>query len=460
MSGRARMVNENQCHMCMPLGGVIAFKGVESSMALVHGSQGCSTYMRLTSCEHYNEPVDIASTSLNEKQTIYGGEANLRKALDNVIRVYRPKVIGVLTTCLAETIGEDMDRMVESYVRDGNAKGVDIIPVSTPSYSGTHTEGFWAAAKKIISHYASPVEKHSKVNVIIPHISTADIREIKRILGIMGVSYTLLPDYSMTLDRPCAGKYQKIAPGGTSTEDIARMAGAPATIQFGVTCPDNLSPGLFLQQKYGVHLINLPLPIGLESTDLFLEALQNISDRPMPGPLELERGWLLDAMADSHKHNAEGRPVIYGEPELAYAYAAACAENGAVPAIIATGTHNSKLSARIGFMMEGVDELPAIMEEADFAGIAEAAVQAGANIAIGHSGGKFLAERSGIPIVRAGFPIHDRVGGQRIFSAGYAGTLAFLDRFTNTLLENKYGSYRLLKKQELKKQETSMTGEE
>ncbi len=177
MSDRARMVNENQCHMCMPLGGVIAFKGVENSMALVHGSQGCSTYMRLTSCEHYNEPVDIASTSLNEKQTIYGGEANLRKALDNVIRVYRPKVIGVLTTCLAETIGEDMDRMVESYVRGGNAKGVDIIPVSTPSYSGTHTEGFWAATKKIISHYATPVEKHSKVNVIIPHISTADIRD-------------------------------------------------------------------------------------------------------------------------------------------------------------------------------------------------------------------------------------------------------------------------------------------
>ncbi len=237
------------------------------------------------------------------------------------------------------------------------------------------------------------------------------------------------------------------------------MTGAPATIQFGVTCPDNLSPGLFLQQKYAVPLINLPLPIGLENTDLFLEALQNISAHPMPGSLELERGWLLDAMADSHKHNAEGRPVIYGEPELAYAYAAACAENGASPAVIATGTHNSKLAARLRFLLAGSDEFD-IMEEADFAAIEEAAVQAGANVAIGHSGGKFLEERSGIPIVRAGFPIHDRVGGQRIYSAGYAGTLAFLDRFTNTLLEHKYGSYRLLKKLELKKQEASMTGDE
>ena len=460
MSGRARMVNENQCHTCMPLGGVMAFKGIENAMVLVHGSQGCSTYMRLTTCEHYNEPVDIASTSLNEKQTIYGGEANLRKAIDNVIRVYRPKVLGVLTTCLAETIGEDMDRMVGAYVREGNAEGVDIIPVSTPSYAGTNTEGFWAATRQIVSHYASPAQKHRKVNVIIPHISTADIREIKRILGIMGVQYTLLPDYSMTLDRPCAGQYQKIAPGGTSPADIALMAGAPVTVQFGTTCPDGLSPGLYLQQEYEVPLMNLPLPVGLQNTDLFLEALEDISGHPMPEQLDMERGWLLDAMADSHKYNAEGRPVIYGEPELVYAYASTCLENGAVPAVLATGTQNSKLLARLNFLLTGVDEPPELMEEADFAVIEEAAVKTGANVAIGHSGGKFLAERSGIPIVRAGFPVHDRVGGQRIFSAGYAGTLAFLDRFTNTLLENKYGSYRLLKKEELKKHEISTTGDE
>ena len=45
-------------------------------------------------------------------------------------------------------------------------------------------------------------------------------------------------------------------------------------------------------------------------------------------------------------------------------------------------------------------------------------------------------------MVRVGFPIHDRIGGQRILSVGYTGTLAFLDRFTNTLLEEKYASYR------------------
>jgi len=433
----------------MPLGGVIAFKGIENAMVLIHGSQGCSTYMRLTSVEHYNEPVDIASSSLNEKQTIYGGEANLKKALGNVARVYAPKVIGVLTTCLAETMGEDLDRILMDYVQEQGQISADIIPVPTPSYSGSHTEGFWAATTAIITHYARLTERHERINVIVPHISPADIREIKRILSLMGLQYTLIPDFSMTLDRPYGGRYQKIPPGGTRTEDITRMPGAPFTIQFGETCPDALSPGLWLNKKFGVPLISLPLPVGLEATDQFLKILQEFIGREIPESLATERGWLLDGMADAHKYNAEGRPVIYGEPELVYALTRCCCENGAVPAVIASGSDNSRLALCLEPLLAGLDEQPVLLEETDFAAIEAAALRSGANIAIGHSGGKFLTERHGIPVIRAGFPVHDRIGGQRILSVGYAGSLAFLDRFTNTLLEKKYSTYRQLQREEM-----------
>ncbi len=448
-AGKARQVNENQCQMCMPLGGVIAFKGIENAMVISHGSQGCSTYMRLANVEHFNEPVDIASSSLNEKQTIYGGEANLKKAIDNVLRVYNPKVIGVLTTCLSETMGEDLDRIVATYIQERQIEDVDIVPVPTPSYSGSHTEGFWAATRGIIAHFAKPTEKHTRINLIIPHISPADIRGIKRILGLMDVEYTLVPDYSLTLDRPYGGRYQKIPPGGTKTEEITRMPGAPLTIQFGLTCPDALSPGRFLEEQFGVPLINLPLPMGIEATDQFVETLQGLTSGTVPDQLTLERGWLLDAMADSHKYNAVGRPVIYGEPEIVYALVRTVTANGAPPVVIASGTKNSKLAGLLVPVLAEVDDKPILLEETDFAAIEEAAAGAGVNVAVGHSGGKFLTESRGIPVVRVGFPIHDRTGGQRILSVGYAGTLAFLDRFTNTLLEAKYASYRAQAKEKM-----------
>jgi nitrogenase molybdenum-iron protein NifN len=446
---RVKQVNENQCNMCMPLGGVISFKGIEGAMVLVHGSQGCSTYMRLANVEHFNEPVDIASSSLNEKQTIFGGEANLHKAMDNVRRVYQPKVLGIVTTCLSETIGDDVKGMVQKYLAARPDCKIDIIPVSTPSYEGTHSEGYWAATRAVVQRYAAPVERHSGINVIVPHISPADIREIRRILDLMGVGYALVPDYSMTLDRPFGGSYQKIPPGGTATSSIEGMGGAVATIQFGRTCPEALSPGTYLEERFGVPLSDLPLPIGLENTDLFLRKVHELTGRPIPESLVMERGWLMDAMADSHKYNAEGRVAIYGEPELVFAFSALCAENGASPVVIASGTQITRLNELLAPLLCDVDEQPVLIGEADFATIEESCVRAGVNIAIGHSGGKVLTERHGIPVVRVGFPINDRTGGQRILSVGYTGTLSFLDRFTNTLLESKYGTYRQKKKEEL-----------
>jgi nitrogenase molybdenum-iron protein NifN len=261
-------------------------------------------------------------------------------------------------------------------------------------------------------------------------------------LELMGCEYTLIPDYSFTLDQPGGERYQKIPWGGNRPEEIARMPGAPLTIQFGETCPDEFSPGFWLQREYEVPLINLPLPIGIEATDRFLHTLQKISGRGLPERLGLERGWLLDGMADAHRYNAEGRAVVYGEPELVYAMVRLCTENGILPAVIASGSGNSRLTTCIEPLVTDLDEQPILLEETDFAEIETAVCSTGVNIAIGHSGGKFFTERYDIPVVRIGFPVHDRIGGQRILSMGYAGSLAFLDRLTNSLLERKYATYR------------------
>jgi nitrogenase molybdenum-iron protein NifN len=162
----------------------------------------------------------------------------------------------------------------------------------------------------------------------------------------------------------------------------------------------------------------------------------------LPGTLSLERGWLLDGMADAHKYCAEGRAVIFGEPELVFAVFRLCTENGLAPTVIASGTRNSRLAACIEPLVTALDERPVLLEETDFATMETIACRAGINLAIGHSGGKFFTERHGIPVVRIGFPVHDRIGGQRILSMGYAGTLAFLDRLTNSLLEARYATYR------------------
>ncbi|MDA8236071.1 MAG: nitrogenase [Clostridia bacterium] len=437
-----RNVNENPCNMCMPMGGILPFKGLEQSMVIIHGSQGCATYMRRHIAEHFNEPVDVGSSSLNEKGTIYGGENNLKQGIDNIIRIYNPRVIGILTTCLAETIGEDIDRIAADYLEERGLKNLPIITVPTPGYGDSHSEGYWLTVKKIVVGVARKTAKHGKINVITPNISPADVREIKRILDLMKIKYTLLPDFSDTLDRPFAKPYKKIPDGGTKLADIARMPGAAATIQFGLTVEDGMSPGKYLETEFGVPLYNLPIPIGLENTDFFIKTLREITGKAMPKVLEQERGRLLDCMIDSHKYNFEGRSVVFGDPELVYAMAKTCIENGTFPVVVATGSKTGKLAELLAPQLCDTLNKFYILDESDFTQIRETGIEMKANIAIGHSDGRYLTEKAGIPLVRMGFPIHDRMGGQRLLSVGYTGSAMFIDRITNTLLENKLINYR------------------
>lgn len=437
-----RNVNENPCNMCMPMGGILALKGIEQSMVIVHGSQGCSTYMRRHIAEHFNEPVDVGSSSLNEKGTIYGGEKNLRLAFDNIIKVYHPKLIGVITTCLAETIGEDIERISSQYLIDREMSGFPIITASTPGYGGSHFEGYFFTIKRVLMQLAENTQKNNKINIIIPNMSPADIRELKRILQEMKIDYILCPDFSETLDRPFSRPYTKMSEGGTKIEDIKKMGGAAATIQMGITVDDEISPGKYLEEKFGVPLYNLPLPIGVEHTDGFINTLIEITGNRVTQDLQNERGRLLDGMVDSHKYNFAGRCAIFGEPEMVYAVAKTCLENGVFPAVVATGSQVGKLNELLAAALADGAEDSNILIETDFAHILSACQEAKVNVGIGPSDGRYLTEKGEIPLVRLGFPIHDRVGGQRLLSVGYTGTMMLLDRITNTLLENKYKSYR------------------
>jgi len=87
-----------------------------------------------------------------------------------------------------------------------------------------------------------------------------------------------------------------------------------------------------------------------------------------------------------------------------------------------------------------VPELPAetlVLEGADFADIEAAAKERSPDLFVGHSKGYAMARRLGAPLVRCGFPIHDRMGGHRILHVGYAGALSLYDTLVNTLLARK-----------------------
>ena len=436
----------NPCKMCMPMGAVMAFKGIEGNMVILHGSQGCSTYIRRHMATHYNEPIDIASSSLTENGTVYGGTKNLKLGLKNMIKMYNPKSIGVMTTCLAETIGEDIKRITKEFIDEEaekeNLADLKIITVSTPGYGGTQNEGYFRAIRSIVEQLTFQSEKTNKINIIAANLNPGDIRNIKNILEVFGVEYTMLPDVSNTLDGPHAEEYNRLPKGGTKILDIQKMSGALGTIEMGETLSEAESAGTFLKEKYDVPLYTCGIPIGIRNTDKFLSIISEISGKPIPEVFKLERGRYLDAMIDSHKYNGEAKAVLYGEPEMVLALTKICVENGVQLKLVALGTKNVKLKKAVQKELEKQAEKPIIIDETDFETIELYCKNLKVNVIIGNSDGRRMAERMDLKIVRIGFPVHDRVGAQRKVITGYNGSSALLDDIANTILEQTENSFR------------------
>ena len=447
MSRHLVNLTTNPCKMCMPMGVITAFYGIQKCMTILHGSQGCSTYIRRHMATHYNEPVDIASSSLTEQGTVYGGEKNLIKGIENLIALYHPEVIGVATTCLAETIGEDIEHIIKKFY-DGHPDSlVKLIPVPSGGYMGTQYEGFFKALYAIISHTEMDSIPNGKINIITGPISPADTRYLKTLLSQFEIDYILFPDLSGNLDGGYYKEYHRLPKGGTTLSEVSQMAGANVTIELCTFIEHSYSPGKYLEEKYGVPYIRLNLPVGLRDTDTFIKTLSEITQRDIPANLNEERVRYLDAMIDSHKYNAEGRAVLFGEPDFVYAVSRLCCENGIMPVVTATGTRSKNFKKMLETdIQEVADKLFVnnyiIVDEADFEVIESYALKYKANIMIGSSDGRRIEEKHGISLVRCAFPIHDRIGGQRIRMLGYEGSLLLLDQITNTLLKNKEDSFR------------------
>ncbi|MFV0436536.1 MAG: nitrogenase component 1 [Desulfopila sp.] len=429
----------NACKLCKPLGASLAFRGIEGAVPFLHGSQGCATYMRRYIISHFNEPIDIASSSLGEKHAVYGGSANLKLGLKNVTAKYNPKLIGVATTCLTETIGDDVKMILAEYQEEfqTGAKEPLIISVSTPSYSGTHMEGFNAAVLAVARQLAQGGAKGETVNVLPGFLSAADIRYLKELLTDFGLLATIFPDYSATLDGEALNDYPLIPEGGTPLAAIREMGRARLTIECGATLPEETA-GSYLQEAFNVPLVQLGLPIGIRQTDLLMERLVEAAGAPIPKKYSNARGRLIDAMVDGHKYIFGKRAIVYGEEDLVVGITGFLAEIGIQPVLCASGGKSGKLRQSIAQVLALTgSEMPEVHEDVDFYDIEERAAELELDLLVGHSKGYSFARRQNIPLIRVGFPIHDRVGGQRLLHVGYHGALQLFDSITNTMIAKK-----------------------
>ena len=174
----------------------------------MHGSQGCVSYHRSVLARHFKEPAIATTSSFSEGACVFGGGSNVKTAVKNIFDIYDPDIIACHTTCLSETIGDDLNTYIQQM---DIPTGKMVIHCNTPSYVGSHINGFFNMMAGFIEYLAEKADIcNGKIGIFPGFVNPGDMREMKRIAELVKADYIMFPDISGVMDAPITGRYSML----------------------------------------------------------------------------------------------------------------------------------------------------------------------------------------------------------------------------------------------------------
>ncbi|MBF0210559.1 MAG: nitrogenase molybdenum-iron protein subunit beta [Desulfamplus sp.] len=425
----------NPAKTCQPIGAMYASLGIHGCLPHSHGSQGCCAYHRSTLTRHYREPVLAATSSFTEGSSVFGGQANLIQAIDTIFTTYEPDLIAVHTTCLSETIGDDLTQITTKALNDGKVpKGKKVIYASTPSYVGSHVTGFANMTTSMATQMAqSTGKKNGKYNIIPGYVEPSDMAEIKRLTKEMGINYIMFPDTSNVLNGPQTGKFKMYPQGGVTMEELKSCGDSLGTIALGPMASALAARALDTQHKVPCQV--LELPIGLGATDRFIDMLRNVAGVNVPPSINLERGQMVDVITDMSQYFYQKRVALAGDPDHLIPLVEFLVALDMHPVHIVTGTPGKAFETKI---LELTADLPCkvnVMAAGDMYLLHQWIKAEPVDLLMANTYGKYIARDEDIPFVRMGFPILDRIGHSYFPIVGYTGGIRLMEKILNALMD-------------------------
>lgn len=420
-----------------PVGGVLAFLGINRCMPMLHGSQGCTAFAKVFFVRHFREPIPMQTTAMDQVSSVMGADDNVVEGLKTVCEKNSPAIVGLLTTGLSETQGTDIKRTVKMF-RDQHPEHADVavVPVTTPDFSGSAESGFAAAVEAIIdvmvpeatAAATSPGMRPRQINILASSMLTpGDIEFVKDTVERFGLRPLVLPDISGSLDGHLgSGDFNPLTTGGSDIEDISSMGESVATVVIGHSM---MRAANLLRERTGVPDYRFDSLMGLKAVDQLILALKQISGLPVPARIQRQRSQLQDAMLDTHFMLGQARVAIASDADLLYGFSELIGSLGG-EVIAAVAPARSPL-------LEKIDA--AVVKVGDLEDMEKLIADMQPELLIGNSHAAHSAARLDCEFMRAGFPQYDLLGGFQRTWVGYNGTRQALFDMANLMLARGKG---------------------
>ena len=427
----------NPAKTCQPIGAMYAALGIHNCLPHSHGSQGCCAYHRSALTRHYKDPIMATTSSFTEGASVFGGQANLVEAINNIFAIYGPDIVAVHTTCLSEVIGDDLGQIINKALAEGKIpKGRRVIHTNTPSFKGSHVTGFANMTQSMVQYLSERTGKRTgQINIIPGFVEPSDMAEIKRILSLMRIKGVLFPDTSEVVNGPMDGRFHMYPKGGATVGQINSAGDSAFTISLGRTA--SLSAAKLLDTKCGVPFENLDLPIGIQATDAFVDCLRKTAGVSVPDSIMVERGQVVDVLTDMHQYFYGKKAALVGDPDQLVSLTQFLTDMDMKILYVVTGTPaGAKFEERIR-SFTGDETVVKYGAGADMFHFHQLVKSGKPDLIFGNTYAKYIARDEDIPLIRVGFPIYDRVGHQYFPVVGYRGAMRLMEKILNALLDRQ-----------------------
>lgn len=246
------------------LGGALAtLRAIPRAIPVIHASAGCgqNLYVAISAgggnlgggyCGGYSLP----SSNVVENDVVFGGEDRLREQIQTTLEVMDGDLYIVLTGCMVEMIGDDIEAVVSEFAEEGK----QVIAVPTPSFRGNSYTGYELLLNGLIKKYISrqKEKKPNKVNIfgIVPAMDVfweGNLREIKRLVNRLGIEANTFFGEDETL------------------EDIKNAGDASLNIVLSRIY--GVQTAQLFEELHDIPYITTELPIGAHAVETFLKTV-------------------------------------------------------------------------------------------------------------------------------------------------------------------------------------------
>lgn len=170
---------------CPLLGAMLTVKEIEDSVMLVVGPDECGLYTKMATSTGGMKPkgCEIFSVVLEQHDVTFGCQEKLDEAIEELMEEYTPKAVYLVTTCVVEVIGDDIESMAEGY---SDRYGLPFIVVHAENFkTDDHLPGI-EHTLDVSLEIMQKQEQEDCVNVLGLRLGDFEKTEVFRVLTKVG----------------------------------------------------------------------------------------------------------------------------------------------------------------------------------------------------------------------------------------------------------------------------------